>query len=511
MNRNLRLLVWSSGILLLTVASPVLAQVSPRQEVQENFQRLVETNSCRDCDLAGAVLNRVDLSGADLEGANLAGAQLYLATLVGANLKNANLQGAALGGADLAGADLTGTDLTGAVLEGAYLQGVTMDGDIVTRRSSLEEGEPGPGEMVFVRDEESTKEPPYTHTVVMDNPEPAAVEGAGVPEADEGNRAEEQEDDPVAVEGSGTSQPEPAVEVSPGSEGQPLARQAPPKASKKLVMIDEPQVQERLEETGAGQPSAPGEKAEDSFTDEAAEGEPVQSGPPAVDQNDLAAEPALPAEQVADSSDAPAMTGMEREADSSDAPAMTGVEQEARPLVEQRPREKAASPEPPAGESVATGQSSQPEQQAAASEERAAALAEEAHLEAPLAESTSEADPAAERKTFLREKLLDENRCVGCDLSGIDLAGKGLKGADLERADLRGADLHEVNLREANLKGADLRGADLREADLRKADLYRANLNGADLTGARLDEALIDSISASDVIGADFSGAGAGE
>jgi len=92
--------------------------VSQRPEVQKNYQQLKENGNCRGCDLAGAVLNRFDFSGADLEGANLAGAQLYMANLAKANLKNANLQGAALGGADLAGADLTGANLTGAILDG---------------------------------------------------------------------------------------------------------------------------------------------------------------------------------------------------------------------------------------------------------------------------------------------------------------------------------------------------------------------------------------------------------
>ena len=110
--------------------------VSPRPIVQKNFQKLVKTNRCPDCDLAGAVLNRVDLSGADLRGANLAGARLYLAGLSGADLRNANLQGAGLGGADLAGADLRGANLTGAILAGAYLVGAKMDGSVVAAKAA---------------------------------------------------------------------------------------------------------------------------------------------------------------------------------------------------------------------------------------------------------------------------------------------------------------------------------------------------------------------------------------
>ena len=116
-------------------------------------------------------------------------------------------------------------------------------------------------------------------------------------------------------------------------------------------------------------------------------------------------------------------------------------------------------------------------------------------------------DPEAEKKQMLVEKLLDENRCVGCDLSGVDLSGRHLDEADLERANLRGANLQDVDLEEANLKGADLSGADLRNADLSEADLYRANLSGADLTGADFDEALIDSMISTGAIGADLKGA----
>ncbi|NIA04593.1 MAG: hypothetical protein GWP11_01325 [Proteobacteria bacterium] len=118
--------------------------VSPRPIVQKNFQKLVKTNRCPDCDLAGAVLNRVDLSGADLRGANLAGARLYLAGLSGADLRNANLQGAALGGADLAGADLRGANLTGAILAGAYLVGARMDGGVVAAKTAAGGKDSGP-------------------------------------------------------------------------------------------------------------------------------------------------------------------------------------------------------------------------------------------------------------------------------------------------------------------------------------------------------------------------------
>lgn len=117
------------------------------------------------------------------------------------------------------------------------------------------------------------------------------------------------------------------------------------------------------------------------------------------------------------------------------------------------------------------------------------------------------ADPVMEKKKQLVKKLLDDNRCVGCDLSGVDLSGKDLENADLERASLKGANLRKVDLEGANLKGADMSGADLRDADLRATDMYRASVSGADLTGAKLQGALIDLLNDADAVGLNVTGA----
>ncbi len=95
--------------------------------VSDNIKKLIETKSCRGCNLEGGNLNRLELAGADLEGANLSKAKLYLTNLAGANLKNSRLSDAGLGGADLANADLRGADLTGASLNGAYTAGALFD------------------------------------------------------------------------------------------------------------------------------------------------------------------------------------------------------------------------------------------------------------------------------------------------------------------------------------------------------------------------------------------------
>ena len=67
--------------------------------------------------LRGAVLRRVNLSGANLREANLRKADLSGSKLVGANLRSADLFGASLVGADLSGrADLSSSEMRGANL-----------------------------------------------------------------------------------------------------------------------------------------------------------------------------------------------------------------------------------------------------------------------------------------------------------------------------------------------------------------------------------------------------------
>jgi len=74
--------------------------------IQQDLDRLLDSNECRDCDLSGSNLMNADLTGADLEGANfeganLAGAKLMLADLAGASFKNANLEDTIFSGSDL--------------------------------------------------------------------------------------------------------------------------------------------------------------------------------------------------------------------------------------------------------------------------------------------------------------------------------------------------------------------------------------------------------------------------
>ena len=62
------------------------------------------------------------------------------------------------------------------------------------------------------------------------------------------------------------------------------------------------------------------------------------------------------------------------------------------------------------------------------------------------------ADPISDRlQAANRQRLIETNRCQGCNLQNTDLSGLRLIGADLKKANLQGA----------NLRSADLRGADV--------------------------------------------------
>lgn len=171
-----------AGLTVNSLAAPV---GSSRPASQQNFQKLIKTNECPACDLAGVVLTRIDLSGANLEGANLAGAKLFLTDLSGANLKDANLQGAGLGGADLAGADLRGANLTGAVLEGAYLKGAQLDGQVVAASSYATEDLPDVSEKKYVAAPSRGKSAPYAQDAVVSDPQEMVAPPDAVPEVDQ--------------------------------------------------------------------------------------------------------------------------------------------------------------------------------------------------------------------------------------------------------------------------------------------------------------------------------------
>lgn len=96
-------------------------------KVDENVERLLNTNSCPGCELFYA-----NLRGADLSSSNLISANLFHADLTGANLSNAYLMHSYLNRADLIDANLEGTDLTYADLNSADLSAANLVGANLT-------------------------------------------------------------------------------------------------------------------------------------------------------------------------------------------------------------------------------------------------------------------------------------------------------------------------------------------------------------------------------------------
>jgi Pentapeptide repeats (8 copies) len=103
----------------------------------QHTQQLLSTKKCPQCDLSGAGLIMINLSGADLTGANLTGANLSRSNLTGANLTGANLSGATLFGANLTGANLTGANVTGTDFRSSYLANVNFK-DVSLNKSYLQ-------------------------------------------------------------------------------------------------------------------------------------------------------------------------------------------------------------------------------------------------------------------------------------------------------------------------------------------------------------------------------------
>jgi uncharacterized protein YjbI with pentapeptide repeats len=103
MNIKLALMVIAFGF---ACAGPTLAFDA------DHLAKVKAGEDCIDCDLSGADLTLVDLSGADLSGADLSNSSLPSADLSGANLHNANLTSADLSGAKMLGAILCNTTVS---------------------------------------------------------------------------------------------------------------------------------------------------------------------------------------------------------------------------------------------------------------------------------------------------------------------------------------------------------------------------------------------------------------
>lgn len=119
----------TTGRTITALGQPISPLLEPPKAdtISQNIQTLKKTRACVNCDLRGANLQEMDLSGTNLEGAqlsqaNLSQAKLEKAYLIGANLQQANLKEAQMRDARLAYSDLSGSQLNNAELGGANLE-----------------------------------------------------------------------------------------------------------------------------------------------------------------------------------------------------------------------------------------------------------------------------------------------------------------------------------------------------------------------------------------------------
>ena len=120
MPSHLRL--WLSLALISSTASTPAA---PRGDTP--LIQLLQTQECRQCELADVNLVHAQLQNADLERAKLQRANLSQARLDGANLREADLSFSSMHGASLRGANLRGATLVGTDLREVDLTDATLD------------------------------------------------------------------------------------------------------------------------------------------------------------------------------------------------------------------------------------------------------------------------------------------------------------------------------------------------------------------------------------------------
>ena len=118
----------------LTIVATMFASSASAAD-PDDLQRLVDTNSCVECNLAITFLIAADLSRA-----NLRGSDLYSAVLSNADMSRADLHGADLFGANLSGADLSGANLKDANLSYAYMNGAILCNTIMPDGSVIYSG-----------------------------------------------------------------------------------------------------------------------------------------------------------------------------------------------------------------------------------------------------------------------------------------------------------------------------------------------------------------------------------
>jgi uncharacterized protein YjbI with pentapeptide repeats len=395
--------------------SAVSAEISPR--VKENMAILTSTNSCVECDLSDANLNRVDLNGANLEGADLSGAQLFLANLAGANLRNTKLKGANFGGADLAGADLRGAELDEAKLSGAYLVGTIFKDDQVP---------------VMSEDDEVTKEnaPPVVPAVAI------------------AKRRDYEESPPAAP----SNTPEKVVK------GPTVQKAAPP--SKNIQPIQDADIPDEVtaevsEEKEVVEPKAP---VVEKYVVTAPE--------------DKAYVPEVTTEKNDEIDDDTLTIDNQKLQKPESVPKIKNTKEErlagSEPVGEEAVNESEVLIEDNEPEIVEENITLSDDSKEATKENTAKVAPAKDSLKAKLLDRNSCYGCDLSGVDLSGEDLDDADLeavdFTGSNLEGVDLREANLKGALLMGANLRNADLREADLYKANFTGADLTGAKLEEA-----------------------------------------------
>lgn len=459
------------------------AELSISTEVQGNITTLQQTKNCPQCDLSGANLNRMDLSGANLEGANLSRAKLNLANLTGANLRKADLRDVVFGGADLAEADLRGADLRGTSFAGAYMSGILLDGELITTNPYAQEQMSNVEETLYVEDTVKPKIAPKTEemnigarrdfeeippTLPVEQPS-VAKENIDVDETDGKGMISERlvpQESAAAPE----SKNAPSIQQVRVSAVEAQTVHVTDNESRKNQQITIPpeediRLEEQLGSESLPQPQKSIERGEATIT-------AISSRQPIKDDDEpdvtATAIPAVPEPVIA--------TDLATGKGDGDETNRQVMESDSTVV-----------------QSISDNNNSEPDNTIDASMVRNE-LAFETKVEQVNSDSGMDSAALSMDSEVLRnvELLLDTNQCYGCNLEGADLSGKDLDESDLEGANLKKANLEGVDLNKANLKGANLSGADLRKADLDGADLYKADLTNADLTEASLEGTLID-------------------
>jgi uncharacterized protein YjbI with pentapeptide repeats len=429
------------GILLVLFFSSVsmLYSANVSVEVQENIDSLVMTNTCVDCNLTGADLNRLNMSGADLRGADLSNATFFLADLSDANLSGAILRGTVFAGADLAGADLRQADLRGVKMAGAYLVGSKFDGSFSEVSVSDDSARLEPIEKTYIPDDSVPKKAPDKQQVnIAERRDFGPVPPQLNPSA--GSAAEMKGDSPVDTSAPAKKTSSPPENIVVQHENIEPAD----KNNKQDLILD--QVPKKVK----------AQTENNSIKSETEKSDLVE-----VSETDIFVSP--------EAENAPAGVSDEKEENPPLKEEMA-VDNNKEETVPAEPYVSEA--EAPAGEMA---QKVGEDQQLIASE--------------TIVEDKKEASPELLNQ---QKQLKKYKKCYNCNLAGSDFSGENLDSADLEGSDFTGANLEKVDFEDANLKGVSFKNAILKNAKFNGADLYKADFSGADLTGAEFKKALID-------------------